>query len=137
MMNKKMRMSYIEMIIIAVVLCLLAVRVAPSLTEANPQSKISRLIDGLEKMRSHLDLYRARHQGCLPEVDSFAGFQTIMTKRADRRGPYLRKIPANPFNNLRTVRFDGGPAGKGTAGWRLDTDTGVFQADDSVEHANL
>jgi hypothetical protein len=35
----------------------------------------------------------------------------------------------NPFNGLNTVRFDGEPAGADKAGWRLDSETGKFQAD--------
>jgi len=52
-------------------------------------------------------------------------------------GPYIKQIPENPFNNLSTVRFDGQPAGSGSTGWRFDTETGLFQADDSIAHAGL
>ena len=52
-------------------------------------------------------------------------------------GPYLKKIPANPFNGLNTVRFDGSAAGTGEAGWRLDTQSGHFQADNDEAYASL
>ena len=135
--NEQTRLSYTEFIIIAVVLGVVAVRVVPRFTEASPESRVGELIDGVQKMRIQLDLYRAQHNGSLPDVDSFAVFQTAMTTKVGRYGPYLRNIPANPFNNLNTVRFDGEPAGAGMAGWRLDTETGLFQADDSVAHAGL
>lgn len=136
-MKEHSRLSYVEVIIIAVVLGVIGMRVVPQFVEASPESQIGELIDGLQKMRSQLDLYRAQHAGSLPDVDSFAGFEAAMTKKTGRYGPYVRNIPINPFNDLDTVRFDGEPAGAGTAGWRLDTETGVFQADDSVPHAGL
>lgn len=136
-MKEQSRLSYVEVIIVAVVLGVIGMRVVPQFVEAGPESQISELIDGLQKMRSQLDLYRAEHAGSLPDVDSCACFEAAMTKKTGRYGPYIRKIPTNPFNDLDTVRFDGEPAGAGKAGWRLDTATGVFQADDSVEHAGL
>jgi len=136
-MREQARLSYAGVIIIAAVLGVVAMRVVPQFTEANPESKICKLIDRLHKTRAQLDLYRAWHGGCLPDVDSFAGFQTAMTKKTARQGPYLKRIPTNPFNNSNTVRFDGEPAGAGVAGWRLDTEAGVFQADDNAAHAGL
>ena len=136
-MREQARLSYTEFIIIAVVLGVVAVRAVPRFTEASPESRICDLVDGVQKMRIQLDIYRAQHNGCLPDVDSFAVFQTAMTTKVGRYGPYVSKIPANPLNNLNTVRFDGELAGAGIAGWRLDTETGLFQADDSVAHAGL
>jgi hypothetical protein len=60
-----------------------------------------------------------------------------MTSRIQDYGPYVKKIPVNPFNNLNTVRFDGEPAGSNKAGWRLDTRTGLFQADNDAGYAAL
>ena len=133
-MRENARWSYTELIIIAVVLGVVAVRAVPRFTEASPESRVGELIDGVQKMRIQLDLYCAQHCGCLPDVDSFA---VDMTTKVGRYGPYVSKIPANPFNNLNTVRFDGEPAGAGMAGWRLDTETGLFQADDSNAQAGL
>jgi type II secretory pathway pseudopilin PulG len=136
-MKKNARWSYTEFIIIAVVLCVVAVSAVPRFTEASPESRVGELIDGVQKMRIQLDLYRVQHGGSLPDVGSFAVFETAMTTKVGRYGPYVSKIPTNPFNNLNTVRFNGEPAGAGIAGWRLDTKTCLFQADDSVPHAVL
>jgi type II secretory pathway pseudopilin PulG len=112
--------------------------IAPQFTEASEEgTKISELVDGLGMMRAQLDLYRAQHGGCLPPANSFIIFETAMTAREGRYGPYIKKIPENHFNGLKTVRFDGEPAGTGEAGWRLDTKTGLFQADDDIAHAAL
>jgi hypothetical protein len=137
MMRKNARWSYTEIVIITVVLGVFAIRVVPQVTEANPESRVGELIDGVQKMRIQLDLYRAQHCGCLPDVGSFEAFESAVTKKTGQNGPYVSKIPTNPFNSLNTVRFDGEPAGAGMAGWRLDTENGVFQADDSVSHAGL
>ncbi len=136
-MRENARWSYTELIIIAVVLGVVAVRAVPRFTRAGPEFRVGELIDGVQKMRIQLDLYRAQHCGRLPIVDSFEAFEFAMTKKTGQNGSYISKIPANPFNNLNTVRFDGEPAGAGIAGWRLDTETGLFQADDSVAHAGL
>ena len=50
-------------------------------------------------------------------------------------GPYLLRLPVNPFNDSSRVRIDGAVAGANIAGWRFDTITGLFQADDSPNHA--
>jgi len=130
-------LSYLEVIIITVVLSVVAMTVGPKFTKAGTESKVSDLIEGLEKMRVQLDLYRLQHNECLPPCGSFESFKTAMTTKVGRYGPYVKKIPVNPFNNLNTVRFDGEPAGAGKAGWRLDTQTGLFQADNSPVYAGL
>jgi len=135
-MRERDRFFYTEIIIIAVVLGVFAMRVVPRVAEAGSESRICDLIDGLEQMRAQLDLYRSQHSGCFPD-SSFDVFEAAMTTKVGRYGPYVSRIPVNPFNNLNTVRFDGEPAGAGIAGWRLDTENGLFQADDSTAHAGL
>jgi general secretion pathway protein G len=136
-MRGKSNFSYIELTTIAVVLSLAAVSVVPKFTRADTESMTCELIDGLHQMRSQLDLYRAQHENRLPPADSFESFKANMTTKMGKYGPYVERIPANPFNGMNDVRFDGEPAGAGKAGWRLDTRTGLFQADDSDSHAAL
>lgn len=132
-MNRKTNPSYVQVIIIAIVLGVAARMIAPQFTEAsNEEAEICELIDGLEEMRFQLDLYRVRHRNCLPPTDSFTGFETAVTTESGQYVPFIREIPANPFNGLKTVRFDGEPAGADKAGWRFDTKTGLFQADNDV-----
>jgi general secretion pathway protein G len=136
-MKEDRKWSFVEVVCIAVVLSMVSLSVIPKFTQASQESLTSELIDGLHQMRSHLDLYRAQHDNCLPPVDSFKNFETHMTTKVGKYGPYIDKIPVNPFNDLNTIRFDGEPAGVGKAGWRIDTSNGLFQTDDSVEHAAL
>ena len=136
-MKKKTRLSYVEAVIIASVLSVVTMTVVPKFIGASPESKTSDLVDGLQQMRAQLDLYRAQHENSLPPVDSFESFKTAMTTKVGQYGPYVEKVPVNPFNNLNTVRFDGEPAGAGKAGWRVDTKTGLFQADNNAAYAGL
>lgn len=136
-MKEKSNWSYIEIIGIAMVLSVVSMSVVPKFTQASRESWTCELIDGLHQMRSQLDLYRAQHDNCLPPVDSFESFKTNMTTKVGQYGPYVEKVPVNPFNNLNTIRFDGEPAGAGKAGWRIDTKSGLFQSDDSEAHAAL
>jgi len=136
-MKDKIHFSYLEVVIIVFVLGIAARTITPQFAEAGNEEKVSDLVEGLEVMRAQLDLYRLQHKNCLPPADSFSSFETAMTTKVGRYGPYVKKIPTNPFNNLDTVRFDGEPAGAGKAGWRFDTETGLFQADNDAVYAAL
>lgn len=136
-MRAKIRLSYFEVVIMAVILGVVARTIAPQITRASAETKVSKLVDGLQQMRAHLDLYRVQHGDCLPPTDSFASFEAAMTTKAGQYCPCIKKIPVNPFNNLDTIRFDGESAGSGKAGWRLDTKSGLFQADNEAGYAAL
>jgi len=136
-MSGKVRFSYVEVLVMAVILGVVARTIAPQFTEAGAETKVSELIDGLEVMRAQLDLYCVQHGDCLPPADSFESFEAAMTTKVGQYGPYVKKIPTNPFNDLNTVRFDGEPAGANKAGWRLDTESGLFQADHDTGYAAL
>jgi type II secretory pathway pseudopilin PulG len=136
-MEKKTRLLYIEILVIAVILGVVGRTIAARFKGASAETKISNLVDGLETMRAHLDLYRVCHGGRFPPVDSFAGFEAAVTTEMGQYRPFVKKVPTNPFNNFNTVRFDGEPAGADKAGWRLDTRTGLFQADNGACYAAL
>jgi type II secretory pathway pseudopilin PulG len=122
----------------AIVLGIAGKMISPQFTEAsNKEANVSELVDGLEAMRTQIDLYRVQHEDILPPTDSHKSFEVALTTTADVYGPYVEEIPTNPFSGLKTVRFDGEPAGAGEAGWRLDTKTGVFQADNDAACAAL
>jgi len=136
-MRKENRLSYVEWVTIAIVLGLVGMTTFPKFIEANEESRTSELIDGLQTMRAQLALYHVQHEDRYPPTHSFEDFKSAMTTRVGQRGSYVRKIPVNPYNGLDTVRFDGEPAGANQAGWRFDTKTGLFQADNNAAYAAL
>jgi general secretion pathway protein G len=114
--------------------------VAPDFSARGTGVEESRFLADLQTIRCQLELYKIQHNEQLPPTESFASFERALTTRdADNHGPYLQTIPANPFNGNSTVRFEKGQntAGAGKAGWVLNDGTGIFQADDSAEHASL
>ena len=136
-MGERKRLLYVDVVVITAALTIIGTTTVPKFTKASTESKVTDLIEGLETMRVQLDLYRAQHNDSFPPSDSFESFETAMTKKVGKYGPYVKKIPVNPFNRLNTVRFDGEPAGAGKAGWRLNTETGLFQADNSPVYVGL
>lgn len=136
-MKKAKRLSLIEMTTIVVVLGIGSAGIAPRYMEASEEEKLDKLIDGLQTMRGQLALYCVQHDDQLPPAQSLESFGTAMTTRISGHGPYIKRIPVNPYNNLDTVRFDGEPAGVNKAGWRFDTQDGSFQADNNVSHGAL
>jgi len=136
-MQKKTPPSFAQAVLIAVILGVIARSVGPVFTRAGTERAFCNLIEKLETTRTALDLYRAHHKGRLPSCKSFENFEAAMTTEAGRYRPRLSRIPVNPFNGLDTVRFDGEPAGSGGAGWRLDTKSGCFQADNDADYADL
>ncbi len=138
--------SLSEVLVLTLLLGILASIIIPNISGVGPASKSSTLARGLRTMRSGIDRYTCQHNGQLPaaiggNLDSFLRRMARKTN-ADgypgvELGPYLRRLPANPFNGFRAVRMDGAAAGANIAGWRFDTLTGAFQADDSPGHAKF
>ena len=146
-MKAKSGFTLVEILIVVVILGILAAIVIPQFTEASTEAKTSSLCTDLQTVRSQIELYKIQHNDNLPGVangthTAGAGFDGSMTAKTDiygeagsDYGPYLQKIPTNPFNDLNTVRLGGAAAGANTDGWRFDTTSGAFQADDSAAHA--
>lgn len=142
-MRAKSGFTLVEILIVVVILGILAAIVIPQFTEASTEAKTSSLCTDLQTMRSQIELYKIQHNDQLPGAGT-ASFVLALTGQTDIAGavgtdygPYLQKIPTNQFNDLDTVRLDGAAAGANTEGWRFDTTTGAFYADDSAVHAAL
>ena len=132
-----------EILIVVVILSVLAAIVIPEFSGASTEAKDASLASDLRTIRSQIELYKVQHNEALPGAGG-ATFEQAMTGKTDiggdvgaDYGPYMNKVPENPFNDLATVREDGVAAGANTHGWRFDTTTGEFQADDSVANAAL
>jgi type II secretory pathway pseudopilin PulG len=133
-----------EALVVVALLGILASIIVPHVSGVGAGSRTATLATELRRMRARIESFKDHHNGRLPAAtgESFATFLRRMAKKTNADGdkgmefgPYLLRLPVNPFNESATVRIDGTVAGADIAGWRFDTMTGAFQADDSPDHA--
>lgn len=147
--------TLVEILIVVVLLGILAVVVVPLLADGATSARESALAGDLKLMRTFIQVYTGQHrevspgypdgdQSVAPTEDAFRdqatssstiGGQTAPRGTAGfRLGPYLSRIPVNPFNKLSTVRVlaDGEAlpaAASGDFGWVCRPQTGEIRAD--------
>ena len=135
--------TLIEILVLSVLLSVLAV-VVPHLSGAGEKTRSSALATDLLEVRSKIELYKFHHNGRLPASvgETPADFLRRMITKTNADGdagvefgPYLQSLPVNLFNDSAAIRMDGAAAGANIAGWRFNTMTGAFNADDSPEHS--
>ena len=133
--------TLVELLIVLMVLAILAALVIPQYVSATDESRQSALKMNLFHVRQQLSMYKQEH-GEFPSLEQFTAQMTRPTDAsgnplahdaAGALGPYLREVPINPYNDLRTVG-DGTP---GTSGWYYDPDSGAFHANDSADNREL
>jgi general secretion pathway protein G len=153
-MKKRNGFTLVEILIVVVILGILAAIVIPQFSDASEQAKLSSLVSDLQTVRSQIQLYKAQHHHAdgttLPGTVTGVDFETAMTSYTVKAGteaspqspgagiygPYLLKIPQNPFTDACSVATSGTPGGGGiTAGWIYNSTTGAFNAHDTTEHA--
>jgi general secretion pathway protein G len=146
-MRAKSGFTLVEILIVVVILGILAAIVIPQFTDASTEAKTSSLCSDLQTMRSQIELYKIQHNDQLPGSGT-ATFVQAMTGQTDQAGaigtdfgPYLQKIPSNPFaaTAVQNVVLEGEDtaAEDATGGWYFETDTGKFNACDSADHLLL
>lgn len=145
--------SMIELVMVIAIIGIIAGVAVPRMSRASVTARENALVSNLSLMQSAIDRYTAEHSGLSPghsaghSVDtSGLAFAERLTARTDDGGdadadgvfgPYLRAIPKNPVNGLRTVRIDGAAAGAGTHGWRYDAASQVIQSDHGAGGGDL
>jgi general secretion pathway protein G len=136
------RFSMFEVAVVAAVLGAVSLMTLPRFSQAGTDQRLNTLCDTLQSVRSQLTLYHVQHDGRWPATADFVDQMTGRTNAlgtacaADGAlvfGPYLDRIPANPFTGGNTV--NGGD-------WRYDETTGRFAADDEgitrgIRHRDL
>ncbi|MDY0356154.1 MAG: hypothetical protein RBR19_09770 [Sedimentisphaerales bacterium] len=104
-------LSVVELVIVGCIIGILAALVVPHVQTQATDAKTVAAKDNLRVLRSTIELYAANHRGVPPgyENDNRNGAldetyfddQTVVQER------YMRRVPENPFNNLRTIRMIG------------------------------
>ncbi len=128
---KRNAFTLVELLIVVIILGILAAVVIPQFSDASTDARVSSLATNLATIRGQLEFYKMQHNGNYPT--SNATFPSQMTAGTDISGaagtafgPYLQRVPNNPFTNTNTVSAT---AGSGLA-WFYDGTTGQFLADD-------
>lgn len=127
----------VEILIVVVILGILAAIVVPQFAPARTEANTAAIHSDLKTIRMAIQVYKVHHNDTLPGTGkaSFVQALTDMTDAAGAVGadfgPYIKDMPANPFNKLRTVEVESGTGnlGGGDHGWHFDLLTGAFHPD--------
>jgi len=163
-MKAKRGFTLVEILIVVVILGILAAIVVPQFTQASTEAKENSLCSNLQSLRSQIELYKVQHNDEAPRHATFAdqmiyctdidgNIQGAGSKVRDAAngfiyGPYLERVPVNPFNNLSdlaAMAASGTPAAAGdnSTGWQYYEDTGEIYANNDgstaggTPHASL
>ncbi len=156
-MQAKRGFTLVEILIVVVILGILAAIVIPQFTQASTEAKENSLCSNLQSLRSQIELYKCQHNDTAPTFADFndqmvyctnidGGIEGTGSKQRNvaagyEYGPYLERIPENPFNNKssiaeRTTAGTPAEAGDDTTGWQYNEDTGEIYSNDDGETAD-
>lgn len=142
---RKAGFTLVEILIVVVILGILAAIVIPQFSSASESAKASSLLTQLQTIRSQIELYQVQHQGNYPAIVTDADWDMLtgitdsaqtqyatkaaaVTANATPLGPYLQKVPANPFSSTTAVGQTAAAAAAATAGWEYDEASGEIKA---------
>lgn len=124
--------TLVEILIVVVILGILAAMVVPQFASASESAQSSSLKGSLQVIRSQVELYHAHHNSTYPSLAQLGAAWNVLLARTDASGnvgvvdgvhiygPYIKKMPINPFEDSLTVS-DTAAAG---VGWVYDESTG-------------
>ena len=121
--------TFIEFVIVAVIVTVLAATIVPQCSSSSREAKMSNLKFNLQSVRSQMEKYKQDHAGHFPRAASSAEF-------AKEFGPYLEGgIPVNPFNGKASVAIVQGDAPPTAStgsddGWQYNPTQGWFYPND-------
>ena len=150
---KKKAFSLVEIILVVTILGILAAIVLPSFQNHTASAKESAVKSNLTTIRSQLEIYKLQHGGVPPGyvngaeapiaelVLQLTATSTVTGAVSASKvpidpylyGPYLKKIPENPFNGLSTIAYvaegtEFSAAADGTSsGWLYKKETGELR----------
>lgn len=143
--------SLVEIAVVVVIIGIVAAIAVPRMSAGAVRAQVASMRASLATLNRAAELYAAEHAGRCPACDASGAVSldgeavTLRLVKSTTEsgaiggafGPYLLRMPPNPFNQLATVRVDGAAAGAGTHGWRYNSATRSFQADDSAAMAAI
>lgn len=139
--------TLVELMIVVAILGILGAIVLPTYQANASEAKVSSAKSNLHTMRAQIELYKMQHNGTPPGtsmgspvsetalVTQFVGTTTVdgapnpsKTPSAPfNYGPYLLKIPTNPFNGESHIGYStdfAADAGTAGVGWLYNPTTG-------------
>lgn len=138
---KRNAFTLVELLIVVIILGILAAVVVPQFSDASTDARFSSLGTNLATIRGQLELYKLQHKGNYPEL---ANFEDQMTAKTDidgaagtDYGPYLQRIPNNPFTVGGTGNDVTDTAAGAAKAWYYDESTGEFRANDGGSTAGV
>jgi general secretion pathway protein G len=127
--------TLVELLIVVIILGILASVVIPQFSDASTDARLSSLMTNLQTIRGQMDLYKLQHNGTYPGQLTFSD---QMIKRTDvdgtvntvsgKFGPYLQRIPTNPFTVGGTGNDVTNTAAAANKAWFYDAAAGTFKA---------
>jgi len=127
------RITWMEVAITLAVLAVLAALVVPQFSEANADTRARSLAAAVQVVQGQIELYKVQHGNRYPSLARFVEQMTLATNEAGETalpgtpgfplGPYLRRIPTNPYTGTNDV----GNGPPGTSAWFYDERTGLFR----------
>lgn len=156
-MKRARAFTLVEILIVVVLLGVLAAIVIPALAGGTTSARRSTLAMNVHLLRRFIPVYTSHHletspgypsgdRTADPTLQTFIDQATLCSKRTGETalrgslgypfGPYLSKIPENPFNNLDTIEMlrDGQPfpaAADDEHGWIYKAQTGEIRPGNS------
>ncbi|HUU18912.1 MAG TPA: type II secretion system protein [Sedimentisphaerales bacterium] len=150
---KEKAFTLVEMILVVTILGILAAIVMPTFQGHIAKARESAAKDNLRVMRNQIELYKLQHKGIPPgyadEIPIGAAMLELQfTTTTDEagvaslsivpsapflHGPYVKKLPGNPYNKLSNITYvdeatDFSAAVDGTSGgWLYKKETGEFK----------
>ncbi|MEJ5259440.1 MAG: prepilin-type N-terminal cleavage/methylation domain-containing protein [Anaerohalosphaeraceae bacterium] len=125
-MKAKKGFTLVEILIVVVILGILAAIVIPQFSQASTEAKLNSCRSSLQSLRSQIELYKIQHNDQPPALASFAAQMTGKTNpdgtAGGTLGPYLQKVPRNPWNNSETLAATDASG----VGWVYDEATGAI-----------
>jgi len=147
--------TLVEVLIVTVLLGVLAAIVIPTVSNSTTSAKGSAVATDLQLLRRFIMVYKAHHlevapgypdgdTTAAPTEDAFVAQATLSSNANGQtaavgtagyeRGPYMQRIPINPFNGESTIEILGNgedfPADADNShGWIYKADTAEIRAD--------